>query len=182
METDAEKISWEMKVALGLGATSLLLYLVDFVFLRDWRSLWASALTNLAFLPISVIVITLIIDRLLSVRDRSVRLERLNMLISAFFSHLGTGLLTMLAARDGKCGYLLDHFGTAEAWEGRHLRETKQHLSGHSYELSVNADDFSATSGLLFSEERLSSATAGESKFTRTRAIHRTAACDRPPK
>jgi len=64
------------------------------------------------------------------------------MLISAFFSHLGTGLLSLLAARDGKCGYLLDHFGTAEAWEDRHLRKTKQILSGHSYELAVKADDF----------------------------------------
>ena len=136
------KISWEMKVALVLGLTSLLLYFVDFVCLRDWRTLWASALTNLAFLPLSVIVITLIIDRLLSARDRSVRLERLNMLISAFFSHLGTRLLSLLAARDVKCEYLRDHFGTAEAWDGMHPRDAKRILAEHSCGLSVEATDF----------------------------------------
>jgi hypothetical protein len=131
-----------MKVALVLGLTSVLLYFVDFVCLRDWHSLWASALTNLAFLPLSVIVITLIIDRLLSTRDRSVRLERLNILISVFFSNLGTRLLSLLAARDGKCEYLRDQFGTAEAWNGMHPREAKRILSGHSYGLSVEAEDF----------------------------------------
>ena len=52
------KMSWELKVALWLGLTSLLLYLIDFAFLRDWYGLWSSALANLAFLPISVMLVT----------------------------------------------------------------------------------------------------------------------------
>ena len=137
-----KKISWETKVALWLALASLVLYLIDFACLRDWYSLWASALTNLAFLPLSVIVITLIIDRMLSVRDRAVRLDRLNMLISAFFSQLGNNLLSSLAARDGKCEYLRDHFGAGEAWNGMNVREAKRILSGHRYELSVQPNDF----------------------------------------
>ena len=136
-----KRVSWELKVALVLGLASLMLYLIDLAFLRDWHSLWASALANLAFLPISVMVVTLLIDRLLAVRDRAMRLDKLNMLISAFFSHLGTKLLSLLAARDENRQYLQSHLGTPAAWHSISPREVKRILSGRSYEVSVNADD-----------------------------------------
>ena len=55
---------------------------------------------ELAFLPIEVIVVTLILDRLLEGRERKERLEKMNMVIGLFFSEVGVGLLRKIAERD----------------------------------------------------------------------------------
>ncbi len=83
-------------MALGLCLASLTLYLVHFACFRDVQYLWLSVLTNLAFLPISVLLVTLVIDRLLSARERALRREKLRMLVSVFFSSLGNELLGIL--------------------------------------------------------------------------------------
>lgn len=134
--------SWELKVAIGLGATSIALYLIDFAVCRDWHALWSSALANLAFLPLSVLVVTLIIDRLLSTRERRARLEKLNMLISTFYSHLGNHLLRLLVARDEHSQYLRQRLGAAEAWNALDSRRAKEIHAGHCFELSLRPDDF----------------------------------------
>jgi hypothetical protein len=133
--------SWELKVALWLGSASLILYLIDFACFRDWYSLSASSLANLAFLPISVMVVTLIIDRLLSARDREMRLEKINMLVSAFFANLGAKLLTIFASRDEQSQYLQDHFGNPDAWDRMRVREAHRLLAAHSYEVALTATD-----------------------------------------
>jgi hypothetical protein len=100
--------SSEAKVVLGLCLASLTMYLVHFACFRDVQYLWLSVLTNLAFLPISVLLVTLVIDRLLSARERALRREKLRMLVSVFFSSLGNELLGILFRCDanvaGGCG------------------------------------------------------------------------------
>jgi len=98
MKTKA--VSWEATVALGLCLASLALYFIHFACFRDLQYIWLSSLTNLAFLPISVLVVTLIIDRLLSTRERAMRRDKLRMLISVFFSSLGNRLLEILFSCD----------------------------------------------------------------------------------
>lgn len=135
------RLSWELKVALGLGLASLILYLIDFACFRDWYSLSASTLTNLAFLPISVMVVTLIIDRLLSARDRAMRLEKMNMLVSAFFGNLGARLLVVFASRDERSQYLQSHFGDPDTWNRMLAGDAKRLLAAHSYEVTLAVSD-----------------------------------------
>jgi hypothetical protein len=48
---------------------------------------------DIAFLPIQVLLVTLIIDRFLNEREKRSLLKKLNMVIGAFFSEVGTELL-----------------------------------------------------------------------------------------
>jgi len=50
-------------------------------------------LGDVAFVPIEVLLVTLIIHRLLSEREKRTRLEKLNMVIGAFFSEMGTDVI-----------------------------------------------------------------------------------------
>jgi hypothetical protein len=54
-------------------------------------------LAQLGFLPISVLLVTIIINQLLSQRARAAKLRKLNMVIGAFFSEVGTDLLGMFS-------------------------------------------------------------------------------------
>jgi len=55
---------------------------------------------DLAFLPIEVLLVTLIIHSLLRQRERKANLEKLNMVIGVFFSEVGTKLITYFSDFD----------------------------------------------------------------------------------
>ncbi len=53
---------------------------------------------DLIFLPLDVVLITFVLDRILSTREKRDRLEQVNIVISAFFSETGSGALKSLNA------------------------------------------------------------------------------------
>lgn len=103
-----KQIPWEPRFSLALVLASAVLHLVHFAFFRDGHHLWLWGLTRLAFLPVSVLVVTVFVDRLLSLREKEMRLEKLNMLIGAFFSvarrATGEKDVSILRRRPCRCG------------------------------------------------------------------------------
>jgi hypothetical protein len=131
------RLNWEIKFALMLVATSLLLYFIHFECFGDLHAIWQSTLTSLAFLPISVMVVTLIIDRLLKTRDRSQRRDKRYMLISVFFSNVGTRSLRCFSNADPAVEYLHNHLGDVTSWQNAQARALDRLLSAHSYAVSL---------------------------------------------
>jgi len=60
---------------------------------RDSHHIILYLIGDIAFLPIQVLLVTLIIDRLLSAREKQAMLKKMNMVIGAFFSEVGSQLL-----------------------------------------------------------------------------------------
>lgn len=136
MAKKKSRIVWELKVAMALVFASVVLYVLHFSVFRDLRHICFWSFTSLAFLPLSVLVVTVFINRLLAARDKALRLEKLNMLIGAFFSSVGTDLLAHIAAWDPDPGYLIRSFGGPQAWSGFDQRKANRMLNKHAYDVS----------------------------------------------
>jgi hypothetical protein len=100
-------------VGIGLVAGSVVIYLVNYFIFRDGRDLFFYLLIDLAFLPVEVLIVGVIVERLIATRAKSAIAQKLNMVIGAFFSELGTPLLARLLP--AMCG-------AAEIREQLHLR------------------------------------------------------------
>jgi len=72
---------------------SALLYGIDFLLFGQARDIGVGLLGNLAFLPIYVLFVTLMIERILKERDKESLRQKMNMVIGVFFSEVGTTLL-----------------------------------------------------------------------------------------
>jgi hypothetical protein len=144
-----KRLSWETTVALGLFLASVVLYVIHFACFRDWQYLWLSSLTNLAFLPISVLVVTVIIGRLLSARERAMRRDKLRMLISVFFSSLGNRLLEILFRCDSSAPHFHQHLRMPEPRAGMRPVNVKLVVTGHSHTVSVEHADLEELRTLL---------------------------------
>ncbi len=83
-------------VGAALVAVSVVLYLVNYFIFYDGRNLFFYLLIDLAFLPIEVLIVGVIVERLIAIREKSAIAQKLNMVIGAFFSELGTPLLARL--------------------------------------------------------------------------------------
>jgi hypothetical protein len=95
-----EEIRWKLLAGIALVTLTLLLMTVHYLVFQDAHHLFIFFLGDLAFIPIEVLCVTLIIDEMLESRDRQQRMEKLNMVIGIFFSRVGTPLLARLATAD----------------------------------------------------------------------------------
>jgi hypothetical protein len=91
------RLNWQFWVGLGLLVLSIVLYFLLYE-ARPGRAedIFFYTFLDLAFIPINVLFVGLILNGLLTYRERGAQNKRLNMLIGAFFSEVGTDLLAEL--------------------------------------------------------------------------------------
>jgi len=81
------------KIVWLLLLLSLVLYLADYFFFGRIGEIGFNFMSNVAFLPVYVLFVTLMIERVIREREREGMMKKLNMVIGIFFSELGTQLL-----------------------------------------------------------------------------------------
>lgn len=139
------KKHWQVVLAAGLLALSGLLYLIQYLIFRDLRNAEFYLLQDVAFVPLQVLIVTLIIDRLLSVREKRAMLEKLNMAIGAFFSEVGTALLRQCA------GFVPDSIETVRrtvffksSWTRRDFQRAIRELRGVAVSVTLRSGELEA--------------------------------------
>ena len=74
----------------GLTAVlaSGIMYLIDYLIFRDTRQLLIQLVDNLAFIPISVFIVVVVLGRLIARQEKLQIMHKLNMVVGAFFSEV----------------------------------------------------------------------------------------------
>ena len=133
-----KRIAWELKLGVVLLALAVLLYFVHYLIFRDLPHILLWGLTNLAFLPISVLFVSLIVERLMLSHERSARLDKLNMLMGTFFSAGGTLLLSTLSRCDGRIDELRQFFlAGAKEWSAADFARLAGTIQGHESRIDM---------------------------------------------
>ena len=84
-------------------ALSVVLYLLHYLIFRDIRHIFIYMVGDLAFLPLEAFLVVVIIERILTRKERQAKMQKLNMVVGAFFSELGNRLLSdLIVAFDNK--------------------------------------------------------------------------------
>ncbi len=129
-EQQMRRFSWEIQFGLSLILLSVVLYLFHYALFEDARHILLWTTTSVAFLPISVLFVTLIINRLLLRREKGVIMEKLNVLIGTFFSVIGTRLLRYCAAWDPDVDRIRPEVGAGVDCTEKEYRSVRQPLGG----------------------------------------------------
>ncbi len=93
------------------------LYLLDYFVLGNARDIASSFLGNLAFLPVYVIFVTLMVEQVMRDRERQTIKRKLNMVIGVFFSEVGNRLLKELSAYVVMCDELRGQLLVSGQWQ-----------------------------------------------------------------
>ena len=88
-----KRLSFIVYLAIGCLLLSVILYLIDYLIFRDAHTLFLYLMSSLAFLPLEILFVVLIIERVLAQSERKVKLQKMNMVAGAFFSEAGNYLL-----------------------------------------------------------------------------------------
>ncbi len=94
------KRNWYLLIGASLILLSAMIYFMHYAIFRDPRHVFIYMVGDLAFLPLEVLLVTVILNELLKRRDKRLSMEKMNMVIGAFFSEMGTSLLRLLCCLD----------------------------------------------------------------------------------
>ncbi len=133
--------SWELRLGITLLGLSFTVYIVKYLLLGDPLNTYQYIFNALGFLPISVLLVTLILNELLSVRAKRERLEKLNMVIGTFFSEVGTGLLTYLSNHDPDLPAIRQDLIVTDAWTLERFSAVRDRLRDYRYDVAVDEVD-----------------------------------------
>jgi hypothetical protein len=111
-----DETRWKVLAGIALVTLTLLLMTIHYMIFQDSHHLFIYFLGDLAFVPVEVLCVTLIIDQMMESRERQQRMEKLNMVIGIFFSRVGTPLLALLARADPCSGPLNDQVASGTDW------------------------------------------------------------------
>lgn len=145
-------VSWEMKLGIVLVIFSLSVYVIKFLILGDPMNTYMYVFNALGFLPINVLLVTLVINRLLSYRAQQDRLEKLNMVIGMFFSEIGTRMLTYFSDYDAGLGEIKGSLLVNESWSDEKFNSVKEILVAYDYQTDGAKMDFEMLRDWLKSE------------------------------
>lgn len=124
-----------------LFAVSIFFYWLDYVLLGSAKELTIWFLGNLAFLPIYVIIVTLMIERVLKERERQAVMRKLNMVIGVFFSEAGNDLLKQLFKYVVSCDDLKRHLLINGTWKDQDFTSALEFLQKNEIKINSSGCD-----------------------------------------
>ncbi|MCX7614641.1 MAG: hypothetical protein N2Z65_02650 [Clostridiales bacterium] len=88
-----KKVYSNVILSLILVVTSAAIYTLQLIQFNSPRDTVFYFLQDMAFLPLQVAIVTIVLGRILKSREKRERLKKINMAISAFFSEVGTSII-----------------------------------------------------------------------------------------
>jgi hypothetical protein len=144
---------WTIYIAAALITLSAAFYLLHLAIFHDPYHIWIYFLGDLAFLPIEVLLVTLILHQLLEMRDRKMKLEKLNMVIGTFFSTVGTPLLATFSDHDPLMPNLREELLISASWSSEDFSRVSGELSRYSCEITIGEIDLPSLRAFLVGKE-----------------------------
>lgn len=123
-----------------LSIVSISTYLLQYLLFHKPDDQSFYILQDLAFLPVQVIIVTVIFNRLLNILEKRTKVKNMNVLISAFFSYVGNSILYFMtdnSISDDQFGQMLDrsHFK-----DNRSYKEMLQQIQKYKYRIEVTPE------------------------------------------
>ena len=124
-------------------------YAVNFAIFRDGRNVWFYMLIDIAFLPLEVLVVGVIVERLISRREKRFLEHKMNMVIGAFYGEMGTELLTRLLPVIKDAGDIKENLHLKPSWKKEDFARSRQFVAQARCEVDIDELDLPALKDYL---------------------------------
>ena len=137
------RLNWEAKLAIVLIVMSLCIYAFKLTVLKNPSDTANYIFNALGFLPINVLLVTIVLNKLLAVRSRRERMEKMNMVIGTFFSEVGNDLISRIATADPGIDRIRSSLIVGNNWDATAFAAVRKTVAGHEYTIDTAAMDIS---------------------------------------
>jgi hypothetical protein len=131
-----KRIKGYLLIGAGLLALSGISYLVQIFFFHRESDTFFYMLQDIAFVPIQVLLVSIIVEELLSRREKQAKLSKMNMAIGTFFSEAGTGLLRLFSAFDLSAAQIRSRLLIKGGWREEEFDDVRKFIA--QYKCSID--------------------------------------------
>ncbi len=130
------RFSFVVYLAIVFLVVSAITYFIHYLIFRDIYHIFIYMVSDLAFIPLEVLLVVIIIERLLTRRDKQAKLQKLNMVVGAFFTEVGNHLLSNLLKHFNNQSDISEHLNITDSWTKKEFRRAVE----YAYHLNVELD------------------------------------------
>lgn len=134
-------LSWRVRLGIILIFMAVFLYLTNFLIFRDIEHTLFYLDIDLAFIPIEALIIVLVLEWIISEREKRNLLQKLNMVIGSFFSEVGTDLLTGISTFDLKTEKIRKKLVITDTWTIKDFLEASERIKNYNYHITIGKDN-----------------------------------------
>ena len=142
-------MSWIIFLGVALLAASVAVYFLHYLIFDDAHHIFIYMVGDIAFVFVEVLLVTLIIHRVLSEREKRERMEKMNMVIGSFFSEVGTTLLTYFSDFDPKLETIRADLIVKDNWSEKEFVEINQRLRQYDYTVEASGIELNELASFL---------------------------------
>ena len=136
-----KRYSWYIVTGSMLIVLSVLLYTLHFFIFHDPHHILIYFVGDIAFVPIEVLLVSIIIHRMLNMREKKSMLEKLNMVIGAFFSEIGTSLLKNFGEFLTQQNTVSERLLTIKDWSKADFQSFKKNFKASDLSIKIQCED-----------------------------------------
>ena len=115
---------------------SVILYTALYLIFNDAKDLFFYTLLDLAFLPLQVLIVGIVIERIMAKREIDEKISKLNMVVGTFFSEVGHSLSAMFLNSTSDRERIIANLDITPAWK------TQEYIKARKYAEKDTAVDF----------------------------------------
>jgi hypothetical protein len=133
-----DRLKWYILTAGLLIAASTLGYSVQVMEFHREKDTFFYLLQDLAFLPVQVLLVTLVVNRWFQVRERDELIKKTNIVVGIFFIEIGNELLKYFSEFDVNIDDMRKIADIKSNWTNRDFILMKKRLSNHVYTIDCH--------------------------------------------
>jgi hypothetical protein len=147
---------WQIEIAVTLIVAAILVYAARWWFFPAaglHNEMLRYLVDDIAFVFIQVLLVSMLLDGLMQRRHREAMLDKLNMIVGAFFSECGTDLLGRIARLDAHLGEVRGDLLARTTWTPRDYEHAKRAFREHRPVIELGPDGLSGLRTRLDAEK-----------------------------
>ena len=132
---------WQTGFGIGLIILSVFFYALHFFFFGDMHHILIYLLGDVAFLPVEVLLVTLVIHELLTLREKRARLHKFNIVIGLFFSEVGTTLISLCREVEEDTEERHNELKAVDSWPTKTFDRMRAQYSSKDFSIACTTED-----------------------------------------
>lgn len=134
-------------ISIALILISLSLFSLHIMIFKNTLNTLNDTLINIAFIPIDILVVTIIFDNIVDYKNYKDRNNKLNMLVGLFYNEIGFQLMHYIIQGDKNAINLITDFSN--------INELENLLRNHNYVVNIDNIDIKSIKNLLYNNNSL---------------------------
>ncbi|AXV38506.1 MAG: hypothetical protein KO217_05530 [Methanobacteriaceae archaeon] len=134
-----QKLGWRFRLGVFLVILSIAFYVFQYLIFHKLDTELFYIGIDISFLPIEVLVVVLVIERAINEKEKKIMLEKLNMVIGAFFSDVGTELIKNIGFFDPNQKEIRNYLIVNNEWDEDRFLKISEQIKNLEFEIQLDS-------------------------------------------